>query len=120
MAVFASRFAAPVLGHGAHVQAVFGLTSRAVYAQDKANLPRLLEMLRVHEQTSIRGRPAWGILVRGYIITGHFDKARAVMQIGAALDPQWARTTIMDLADEMNVGSEAILRAVDPNPRPAE
>ena len=110
----------PFLGHGAQVQAVFGLTSRAVYAQDKANLPRLLGMLSEFERTSIRGRPAWGVLVRGYIVVGDLDKAREVMKIGAALDPNWARATMQGLAEEIKVGRQDILRAIDPNPRPAE
>ena len=110
----------PFLGHGAQVQAVFGLTSRAVYAQDKANLPRLLDRLSELERTSIRGRPAWGVLVRGYIVVGDLDKAREVMKIGAALDPHWARATMQGLADEIKVGRQGILRAIDPNLRPAE
>ena len=110
----------PFLGHAAQVQAVFGLTSRAVYAQDKANLPKLLEMLAAYEQTSVRGRPAWGVLVRGYIVVGDLDKAHEIMQIGAALDPQWARATMQGLAEEIKIGRQDILRAIDPNPRPAE
>ena len=110
----------PFLGHGAQVQAVFGLTSRAVYAQDKANLPRLLDRLSELERTSIRGRPAWGVLVRGYIVVGDLDKAREVMKIGAALDPHWARATMQGLAEEIKVGRQDILRAIDPNLRPAE
>lgn len=110
----------PFLGHGAQVQAAFGLTSRAVYAQDRANLPRLLGMLSELERTSIRGRPAWGVLVRGYIVVGDLDKAREVMKIGAALDPNWARATMQGLAEEIKVGRQDILRAIDPNLRPAE
>ena len=110
----------PFLGHGAQVQAVFGLTSRAVYAQDKANLPKLLEMLRTYEHTSIRGRPAWGVLVRGYIVIGDLDKAREIMKIAAALDPRWAQSTMKDLSNEIKIGGERVLRAIDPNPRPAE
>ena len=102
------------------MQAVFGLTSRAVYAQDKANLPRLLDRLSELERTSIRGRPAWGVLVRGYIVVGDLDKAREVMKIGAALDPHWARATMQGLAKEIKVGRQGILRAIDPNLRPAE
>ena len=110
----------PFLAYGARQQSVFGLTVRAAYAQDKANLPKLLEMLEVYERTSIRGRMTWYILVRGYIIVGDLEKAREVMKIAAALDPQWTRETMQGLAKEIKTGRQDILRAIDPNPRPVE
>ena len=110
----------PFLGHGAQVQAVFGLTSRAVYAQDKANLPKLLDRLSEYERTSIRGRPTWDVLVRGYIVVGDLEKARKVMHRGALLDPRWAQATMKDLSQEIRVGRESVLHSIDPNLRPAE
>lgn len=113
----------PFLAYHADMQAVFGLTSRAVYAQDHANLSKLLPMMEAHERNGVRGRASWSILVRGYILTGDLDKAREIMKISAALAPDWSARTMADLAVEIN-GSEArvraILEAIDPNPRPAE
>lgn len=110
----------PFLGHNAHVQATFGLTARAVYAQDKENLPKLLSMLAASERTSIRGAPTWGVLIRGYIIIGDFDKAREVMNIAAQLKPAYARNLMRDLSDELKVGRGDVLRRIAPNPYPAE
>lgn len=113
----------PFLSYHAQAQAVFGLTSRAVFAQDHANLPQLLTMLAELEKRGLRGRPVWGVLVRGYIITGELDKARAVMKRGATLAPAWEQQIMVTLQSEIN-GDEAHLRAIldaiDPSPRRAE
>lgn len=113
----------PFLSYHANVQAVFVLTSRALVAQDGANLPKLLEMLSVFERTHVRGRATWSNLVRGYIFIGDLDKARDIMLIGAALAPEWAERTMASLPNEMSGNPElarSILNAIDPNLRPAE
>lgn len=110
----------PFLGYQAQVQSIFGLTSRAAYAQDRDNLPPLLARLAIYEKSSIRGTATWGVLVRGYIVVGAFDKAREIMDIAAALNPAFARRLLAQLDKEVQSDTLDVPRLIAPSLRPAE